>query len=99
MVHDSNHSLVAITPQINRPGLLSELLGQFHFYGMDIAKIHSRPAIDAVDLSEEPQMFYLEVKCAPSAESLVRCADAIGYKFEVASQPEKMFRILGGFRI
>src|SRR5271169_12778 len=63
-----NHAMIAITPRIDRPGLLAELLGQFAFYGLDISKIHSRPAIDSIERAEEPQMFYLEVRCAPDAE-------------------------------
>lgn len=90
------HTLIAITPRINRLGLLCEMLEQFRFYELDIAKIHSRPAIDAVDVSEEPQMFYLEVKSAPDADPLVRCAEAIQFRYGTARSPG-MLTILGAF--
>ncbi len=90
------HTLIAITPRINRLGLLCEMLEQFRFYELDIAKIHSRPAIDAVDVSEEPQMFYLEVRSAPDADPLLRCAEAIQFKYGTARSPG-MLTILGAF--
>jgi prephenate dehydratase len=96
---EPNHALIAITPSIDRPGLLSELLGQFHFYDLDIAKIHSRPAIDWVESAAEPQMFYLEVKCSPQAEPLRRCAEALQYRFGRNERSAELVRVLGGFRV
>ncbi len=96
---EPNHALIAITPSIDRPGLLAELLGQFHFYGLDIAKIHSRPAIDWVESAAEPQMFYLEVKCAPHAEPLRRCTEALQYGFGGNGHSAELVRVLGGFRV
>jgi prephenate dehydratase len=95
----ANHVMIAITPNIDRAGLLAELLGQFAFYGLDISKIHSRPAIDSIERAEEPQMFYLEVRCAPDAEPLLRCAQAIQYRFGRAEPSGDLLRIMGGFRI
>jgi prephenate dehydratase len=91
--------LIAITPHTNRLGLLAELLDEFRFYQLDIAKIHSRPAIDAVEGPDEPQMFYLEVKCAPDAEALHRCAEAIRYRFGGGALSGDPVRVMGGFRI
>ena len=96
---EPDHALIAITPSIDRPGLLAELLGQFHFYDLDIAKIHSRPAIDWVERAAEPQMFYLEVKCSPDAEPLRRCAEAIQYRFGRSGGAADLLRVLGGFRV
>ena len=94
-----NHTMIAITPSVDRAGLLAELLGQFHFYDLDIAKIHSRPALGVAVSPEEPQMFYLEVKCAPSSEPLLRCIEAIRYKFRDAGHEAKAIRIMGSFMI
>jgi prephenate dehydratase len=94
-----NHVMIAITPRIDRPGLLAELLGQFHFYDLDIAKIHSRPAIDQAESAEEPQMFYLEVKSPPDADSLLRCLDAIRYRFGRDKSASELVRVIGGFRV
>jgi chorismate mutase / prephenate dehydratase len=93
-----DHAMVVITPDIERLGLLAELLGQFASYGLEIAKIHSRPAIDPVERAEEPQMFYLEVKCAPDAEALLRCAQAMQYRFGHADPSGDLLRVMGGFR-
>ena len=94
-----NRSIVAIVPQIDRLGLLADILGQFRFYELDIAKIHSRPAIDTINGAGEPQMFYLEVACAPDAAPLMRCADAIRYSFSHDKSSGDPVRVMGGFRI
>ena len=94
----ANHAMVVITPNSHWPGLLADLLGQFAFYGLDITKIHSRPAISSVERSEDPQMFYLEVKCGPDAEPLLRCAEAMQHRFGHADPSGDLLRVMGGFR-
>jgi len=85
-------TMVAITPRTERVGLLSEILAQFNFYNLNIAKIHSRPAIDPIEMSIEPQMFYLEVMSGADGEDLRRCADALDYRYGGHS-----VRVLGSF--
>jgi prephenate dehydratase len=89
-------TMMAITPNIERVGLLAEILGQFAFYGLNIAKVHSRPAIDTVSVAIEPQMFYLEVMCDRNSESLRRCAEALTYHFRSDDAPSAV-RVLGSF--
>jgi prephenate dehydratase len=48
---------------------------------LNVAKIHSRPAIDPVQIDIEPQMFYLEVMSSAEREDLQRCTDALNYRF------------------
>ena len=54
-------TMVAITPHVDRSGLLAQILQHVAFFGINNAKIHSRPAIDFVDIDIDPQMFYLEM--------------------------------------
>lgn len=89
---DSFRVMVVITPRLERVGLLAEILAQFAFYELNVAKIHSRPAIDLVQIDIEPQMFYLEVVARPDSESLRRCSDALNYHFG-----NDAVRILGFF--
>jgi len=85
-------TMVAITPRMERVGLLAEILAQFTFHDLNIAKIHSRPAIDPIELSIEPQMFYIEVMSRADGEDLRRCAAALDYRYG-----EHSVRVLGSF--
>jgi prephenate dehydratase len=73
--------MMAITPRAERVGLLAEILAQFAFYSLNIAKIHSRPAIDPVDVEIEPQMFYVELMSRPDNENLRLCAESLDYRY------------------
>ncbi|MEM8875085.1 MAG: prephenate dehydratase domain-containing protein [Planctomycetota bacterium] len=86
-------TLLAVTPAEERPGLLAELLAQFAFHRLNIAKIHSRPAFGA-NHDIEPQMFYLEVMCRPDDDAFVRCAEAIRWHFRSSADA---VRLLGGW--
>lgn len=88
----SYRTMVAITPRTERVGLLAEILAQFTFHNLNIAKIHSRPAIDPIEMSIEPQMFYIEVISRADGEDLRRCADALDYRYGGHS-----VRVLGSF--
>jgi prephenate dehydratase/prephenate dehydrogenase len=92
-------TLLAITPRHDHPGLLADILHQFAFYRLNIAKIHSRPAIDSVPAFVEPQMFYLEVIVPQSDHALRACLTSIRWRFGPgdAKQPDAV-RMLGGWR-
>ena len=91
-------TLLAVTPNLDEPGLLARILGQFAFHNLSVAKIHSRPALDAAGTSGitgvEPQMFYLEVVAAPTDEPFRRAADALRFHFR---QSQDAVRVLGGW--
>jgi prephenate dehydratase len=78
---ESFRTMMAITPRAERVGLLAEILAQFAFYSLNIAKIHSRPAIDPVDVEIEPQMFYVELMSRPDNENLRLCAQSLDYRY------------------
>ena len=91
-------TMIAVTPYIDRVGLLQEILTQISFYGLNLAKIHSRPAIDEVDnLGVEPQMFYLEIVCHQDNEDFKHCVDALEYKFTPKNSRLSAVRILGSY--
>lgn len=90
-------TMVAITPYVDRVGLLQDILLQIAYHDINLAKIHSRPAIDRVETAgEEPQMFYLEMVCSQDQERFTRCVDTLQYKF---SQPGGLdaVRVLGSY--
>ena len=90
-------TMVAITPHMDKIGLLADILGLIGFYGLNLAKIHSRPAIDTISVDIEPQMFYLELMCNPDSEDLKRCMDALDYRFDIDSNHGHVVRLLGSF--
>ncbi|MBN1266283.1 MAG: hypothetical protein JXA25_12375 [Anaerolineales bacterium] len=94
---ESHLTMVAITPHVDRIGLLQDILLQIAYFDINLAKIHSRPAIDRVEnAGDEPQMFYLEMVCGQNQERFTRCVDTLQYKF---SQPGGLdaVRVLGSY--
>jgi prephenate dehydratase len=90
-------TIVAVTPPGDRVGLLADILRLFAFFELNVAKIHSRPAIDSVEMPIEPQMFYLEVMCPEASPELAACAEALRYRFRKTHPAAEAVRILGGF--
>ncbi len=95
------YSMIAVTPHIDRPGLLAQILSQISFYDLNMAKIHSRPAIDQVDAPSgvEPQMFYIEIMCHQHDENFQKCIDALKYRLAAAEKRADTVRILGCYQI
>ena len=93
----SKLTMVAVTPQVDRPGLLAEILRQVAFYGLNNAKIHSRPAIDNVALDLDPQMFYLEIMAPKDDPNLQRCIDSLDYWLTPDNANCEVLRVLGSY--
>lgn len=72
-----NRCLIACAPQTDRPGLLADILGLLSMFRFNLARLHSRPAIESAPTQLDPQVFYLEIAGAPSDEELRVCADAL----------------------
>ncbi len=85
-------TMVAITPRIDRPRLLHDLLGRIE---LNIEKIHSRPAIDEVNLRSngEPQMFYLEIAGSMDSAAFKKCIE----KIKALEKGSITVRILGSY--
>jgi len=90
-------TMVAVTPQVDKVGLLWDILGQVAFHGLNNAKIHSRPAIDHVDMESEPQMFYLEIRCHKKSPDFKRCVDSLKYKLVPRGKDVEVVRVLGSY--
>ncbi len=91
-------TMIAITPQVDRSGLLAEILSQIAYYGLNNAKIHSRPAIDDVSSTDiEPQMFYLELMSHKSNPNFIRCIDAIRYRLKPEGTDVEVVKVLGSY--
>ncbi len=91
-------SMIAITPHMDKPGLLAEILGQVAYHNLNNAKIHSRPAISKVIIpGTEPQMFYLEITAHQKSEDMVRCIDSLKYKMTPKGRDVEVVRVLGSY--
>lgn len=91
-------TMIAVTPHLDRAGLLAEILGQIAYHGLNNAKIHSRPAIDEVTMDVEPQMFYLEIMCHKSNPDFKRCIDSLRYRLTPKGKDVEVVRVLGSYR-
>lgn len=93
-------TMIAITPHMNKPGLLAEILQQVAYHNLDNAKIHSRPALDNVVIRGlEPQMFYLEIMEHQASTDLRRCIDSLRYKLTPKGKSIETIRVLGSYEI
>ncbi len=91
-------TMVAITPHTDKPGLLAEILQQVAFYHLNNAKIHSRPALDAVEIADlEPQMFYLEIMAHEHSDEMRRCIDALRFTLTPKGKDVEVVRVLGSY--
>lgn len=91
-------SMIAITPHIDKPGLLAEILWQIAYHNLNNAKIHSRPALDdvpAIDI--EPQMFYIEIMGHQHEDNFKRCVDSLKYKLTPEAKDVEVIRVLGSY--
>lgn len=91
-------TMVAITPHVDKRGLLAEILQQVAYYNLNNAKIHSRPALDDVAIqSLEPQMFYLEITDHQDSVDMRRCIDSLRYKLTPKGKDIEVVRVLGSY--
>jgi len=91
-------TMVAITPYVDKPGLLAEILQQVTYHNLNNAKIHSRPALDDIVIDTlEPQMFYLEIMDHQASTDLRRCIDSLRYKLTPKGRDVETVRILGSY--
>lgn len=77
-VHDvADRRVLACAPQTDRPGLLADLLGQLAFFNINLARIHSRPAIAAAPTTLDPQVFYFEIAGRVPADVFSICTQSL----------------------
>ncbi len=94
-------TMVALIPHFDKVGLLNSILTQIEYYGLNIAKVHSRPALDEIkiDNGKAPQMFYLEMEAHPESDAFKRCAEAIRWKLMPQGKDIEVVRILGSYKM
>jgi len=90
--------MVAITPHVDRSGLLAQILQHVAFFGINNAKIHSRPAIDFVAIDIDPQMFYLEMMTHESSPAFRKCVDSLTFALTPEGRDVEVVRVLGSYR-
>ena len=69
-------TLIAVVPAVDYVGLLADILGQIAFFGINLFKIHSRPA-PMDDDGPAPQMFYLETDTPVDSPELRLCFETL----------------------
>jgi prephenate dehydratase len=98
---DSNKqylTMVAITPHKDESGLLAKILNLVAVFNLNNAKIHSRPALDEVDISgSEPQMFYLEIEAHKDEIRFKDCVTALERVLAPEGSSVETVRVLGSY--
>ena len=69
--------VLAAAPQSDRPGLLADILGLLSLFDINLARLHSRPAIAAAPTQLDPQVFYLEIAGVLSERVMKICAESL----------------------
>ncbi|MFK7887443.1 MAG: prephenate dehydratase [Gammaproteobacteria bacterium] len=86
-----NRCIIACAPQTDRPGLLADILALLGLFELNLARLHSRPAIAAAPTQLDPQVFYLEIAGAPPPAVLELCADALARTLGGDAQTQVLF--------
>jgi len=99
---DRSRTLVAVMPTVDRVGLLADILGQIAFFGINLLKIHSRPALCEVrgKGKNAPQMFYLEMDIPRNALELTLCIESLNMRLSRQGERENnVVHILGDYHL
>lgn len=99
IVNTSNKmkGMIAITPHVDKKGLLASILNIIACYDINIKNIHSRPALGNIKLNGdngEPQMFYLEVCMPKSMDLFNQCIGSLKTILS-AKKDVEIVRVLG----
>ncbi len=91
-------TMVAIIPNVDRVGLLGEILGQIAFFGINLLKIHSRPALSEHETKHDPQMFYLEMASRADSREFRLCRESLDLRLgRTGPDGEGSVRLLGEY--
>lgn len=96
-------TMIAVIPAVDRVGLLADILGQIAFFGINLLKIHSRPA-PADDDGPAPQMFYLETDTPLDSPELRLCFETLEMRLSRRgdagrSDKHNVVRVLGAYAL
>ncbi|MDR3110681.1 MAG: hypothetical protein LBU65_13520 [Planctomycetaceae bacterium] len=95
-----NRTMIAVIPSVDRVGLLAEILGQIAFFGINLLKIHSRPALSDHSTQNAPQMFYLEMQTKTESKEFQLCRATLDLRLTLGNQTPKadgVVRLLGDY--
>lgn len=91
-------TMIAITPHVDKIGLLAEITLQIAKFNLNIVKVHSRPALDDVMIDDiEPQMFYLEIESHQDNDSFEKCVDSLKDELMPKGRNVEVVRVLGSY--
>jgi prephenate dehydratase len=99
-VTEHERTLIAIIPTVDRVGLLADILGQIAFFGINLLKVHSRPALTEVrGQAQAPQMFYLEMDIAADSPELQLCIETLNMRLAKKGEipDHRVVQILGSY--
>jgi len=92
-------TFVAIIPTVDHVGLLADILGQIAFFGINLLKIHSRPAFFDIR-GMTPQLFYLEMDIVADDPDFRLCMETLNMRLsQKGERGDRVVRILGSYEL
>lgn len=88
-------TMIAVTPHINRKGLVHDITGVIRFCDLDMTVIESRPALEKVPLEGKTYMFYIEIDTHESADNMQRCIRTLEDGLKPKGKDVEVVRVLG----
>lgn len=93
-------TMIGVIPSVDRVGLLADILGQMAFFGINLLKIHSRPALLDHATPNDPQMFYLEMQTRATSREFQLCRETLDLRLsrsESGCAADGVVRLLGDY--
>jgi prephenate dehydratase len=88
-------TMIAVTPHINRKGLVHDITGVIRFCDLDMTDIESRPSLEKVPLEGKTYMFYIEIDAHESTENMQKCIRTLEEGLKPEGKDVEVVRILG----
>jgi len=88
-------TMIAVTPHINRKGLVHDITGVIRFCDLDMTVIESRPSLAKAALEGDTYMFYIEIDMHVSSENMQRCIRTLEDGLKPEGKDAEVVRVLG----
>ncbi|MEO0512744.1 MAG: prephenate dehydratase domain-containing protein [Planctomycetota bacterium] len=96
VIDGADRTILLAAPEVDRPGVLRDILDECAGRGLNVAKLHVRPSpIGVGHDADAPQAFLLELVAAPDDPAVADAASAIVARFSGVAT--SLVRVVGGY--
>lgn len=90
-------TMIAVTPHINRKGLIHDISGVIRFCDLDMTDLESRPSLTKIPSEGKTYMFYIEIDAHESSENMQRCIRTLEDGLKPDGKYVEVVRVLGSY--